>query len=92
MLLLLLLLVLTRSPRRQGWFLKFDPHNHNTTMKRCAAENKTKCSVFYHDQEQTPAVPVPGQPGPDGSCTDDVCDVGTQPCGEVSFLFWCCRC
>ena len=84
MLLLLLLLVLTRSPRRQGWFLKFDPHNHNTTMKRCAAENKTKCSVFYHDQEQTPAVPVPGQHGPDGACTDNVCDVGTQPCGEVS--------
>eukprot|EP00757_Euglenozoa_sp_SAG-D1_P019480 gene19480-971_t len=35
---------------------------------QCAPENQTKCSVFYHDQEQTPEVPTPTAPHPDGSC------------------------
>jgi len=65
-----------------GWFLKFDPSKKDYHVPACAAENQTKCSVFYHDQEQTPEVPTTGQPHPDGSCTDGVCDCGNQPCGE----------
>ena len=69
-----------------GWFLKFDPAQRgNYSVPPCAAENKSKCSVYYHDQEQTPAVPTAASPHPDGSCTDDVCDCGTQPCGEYLY-------
>jgi len=46
------------------------------------AYDPPKCSVFYHDQEQTPGEPGGGSnPHPDGLC-DGVCDVGTQPAGE----------
>jgi hypothetical protein len=73
------------DPAYSGWFLKFDPkqvESHNTSVPVCAPEDPKKCSVYYHDQEQTPAVPTAAQPHPDGSCTDGECDVGTQPCGE----------
>lgn len=70
------------DPAYSGWFLKFDPKGASYNVPQCAAENSSKCSVFYHDQEQTPEVPTAAQPHPDGSCTDGVCDCGTQPCGE----------
>lgn len=68
------------DPNYSGFFLKFG-NKTETHVPRCAAENPKKCSIFYHDQEQTPAVPTPKQPNPDGSCVD-YCDCGTQPCGE----------
>ena len=72
------------DPKYSGFFLKFKPTNgtiKDTHVPRCAAENSSKCSIFYHDQEQTPEVPTPSDPNPDGSC-DGYCDCGTQPCGE----------
>ncbi|CAE8624234.1 unnamed protein product [Polarella glacialis] len=73
------------DPAYSGWFLRFKPSAAPYHVPACAAENQSKCSTFYHDQEQTPAVPTAAQPHPDGSCTDGVCDCGTQPCGEYLF-------
>ena len=72
--------------RYAGFFLAFNgsaPGAYH--VPDCAAENASKCSVFYHDQEQTPAVPTPAAPHPDGSCGGSVCDCGEQPCGEYLF-------
>ena len=78
-----------------GWFLKFkDGINGSYHVPPCTGE---KCSLFYHDQDQTPE-----HPKGDGSCVDDcrppplrtckhamnVClpasigDCGDSPCGE----------
>lgn len=76
------------DPRYAGWFLRFDASTPSSEyhVPACAAENATKCSRFYHDQEQTPAVPTKARPHPDGACTDRVCDVGRGlPCGEYLF-------
>jgi len=79
------------DPAYSGWFLRFDPSRKkpNTSspyhVPDCARENATKCSIFYHDQEQTPEVPTPANPHPDGNCTEGGCDCGTQPCGEYLF-------
>lgn len=70
------------DPAYSGWFLKFDPAGFPYNVSQCAAEDGSKCSVYYHDQGQTPAVPTAAQPHPDGSCADGVCDCGGQPCGE----------
>ena len=73
------------DPQYSGFFLKFAKKNQSQFhVPVCAAENNSKCSVFYHDQEQTPAVPTSAQPNPDGKCVD-FCDVGEQPCGEYLF-------
>ena len=75
--------------RYAGFFLKFDSRKDRRDyhVPACAAENETKCSVFYHDQEQTPQVPTTKQPHPDGSCgVDSYCDCGKHhPCGEYLF-------
>ena len=71
------------DPAYAGFFLRFDPVRKGAYhVPDCAAENATKCSVFYHDQEQTPEVPTSVHPHPDGSCTGGACDCGAQPCGE----------
>jgi hypothetical protein len=74
------------DPQFAGFFLKFDPskkgHYH---VPDCAAENAMHCSVFYHDQLQTPEVPTADNPTPDGSCSYNRCDCGSQPCGEYLF-------
>jgi hypothetical protein len=70
------------DPAYSGFFLKFTTSHTNYSVPQCAPEDPTKCSVYYHDQEQTPEVPTAAQPNPDGKCTDGVCDCGTQPCGE----------
>lgn len=69
-----------------GWFLKFDGSQPRSAyhVPACAAENASKCSVFYHDQEQTPEVPTTANPHPDGSCTE-TCECGANPCGEYLF-------
>ena len=73
------------DPAYAGWFINFSG-NHDYHVPDCAAENKSKCSVFYHDQEQTPAVPTASNPHPDGSCPSTGCDVGPNlPCGEYVF-------
>ena len=78
------------DPTYSGFFLKFDPHHqrrHNYHVSPCARENTSKCSLYYHDQEQTPQVPTPDDdPDPDGSCVD-YCDCGTvQPAVENTCL------
>ena len=42
------------------------------------------CTTMYHDQEQSPAVPSPSNPSPDGTCSG-TCDCGGVPCGEYLF-------
>ena len=48
------------DPQYSGFFLKFDPKpplaNGSYYVPNCAPENASKCSIFYHDQEQTPEV------------------------------------
>ena len=63
------------NPAFSGWFIKYRDGINGTgyTSKPCTGG---KCSVFYHDQDQTPE-----HPRGDGSCTD-ACDCGQQPCGE----------
>lgn len=67
-----------QDPAYAGWFIKFDGSRALYHVPRCAAENSTKCSDFYHDQEQTPAVPTAAQPDPDGVCVGE-CDCGRHP-------------
>ena len=73
------------DPAYSGWFLKFDPavkaKGGKYHVPDCAAENSSKCSVYYHDQGQTPEVH-----GGDGTCTDGTCECGEGvPCGEYLF-------
>lgn len=81
------------DPAFAGWFLKFDRRKKGKTgtsyhyhVPDCAPENSSKCSAYYHDQEQTPEVPTAKQPHPDGSC-HGACDCGSNPCGEYLFDF-----
>ena len=54
-------------------------------MPRCdTTYDPPLCSDFYHDQEQSPAVPSPSNPNPDGVCAG-TCDCGGVPCGEYLF-------
>jgi hypothetical protein len=63
------------DPAYSGFFLKFKDGVHGAY--RVNACTGSKCSAFYHDQDQTPE-----HPRGDGSCTDD-CDCGKGlPCGE----------
>jgi hypothetical protein len=73
------------DPAYSGFFLKFSSATKNYSVPQCAPEDSSKCSPYYHDQEQTPGVPTAAQPHPDGVCTDGECDCGTQPCGECEF-------
>jgi len=68
------------DPQYSGFFLKFDPTKKNGSyhVPQCDSNySPPKCSVFYHDQEQTPE-----HPKGDGSCYPDACDCGKNPCGE----------
>jgi hypothetical protein len=67
------------DPAYSGFFLKFKDGINGTyyTSNPCTG---TKCSEFYHDQDQTPE-----HPNGDGSCVDE-CDCGINiPCGEYIF-------
>lgn len=72
------------DPAYELFFLKFNASaaaNGDLHVPNCAPEDASKCSIFYHDQEQTPEV-VDG----DGACPPESgCDCGTQPCGEYLF-------
>lgn len=72
------------DPKFEGFFLKFDGNKRPFHVPECAPENKTRCTKFYHDQEQTPQVPSPNNENPDGSCVE-YCDCGLHPCGEYLF-------
>lgn len=73
------------DPAYEGFFLKFNPNQRPFHVPRCAPENSSHCSEFYHDQEQTPQVPTPTNPNPDGACKE-YCDCGKHnPCGEYLF-------
>ena len=76
------------DPAYSGFFLSFDTSKDASSyhVDPCAAENATKCSFLYHDQEQTPQVPTTSNPNPDGKCPSTGCDCGPNlPCGEYVF-------
>ncbi len=76
--------LLSSPPRdpRQAWH---EPVADRYHVPPCAAENASKCSAYYHDQEQTPQVPTADDPNPDGICAG-YCDCGPDlPCGEYLF-------
>ena len=70
------------DPAYSGFFLKFDPALKGKYHVPPCDESYAppKCSVFYHDQEQSP-----GHPKGDGNCVEK-CDCGKNPCGEY---LWC---
>lgn len=72
------------DPAYAGWFLRFKSGgslpNGSYHVPNCDPITGV-CSEFYHDQEQTPEVPTPANPSPDGVC-DGYCDCGAVPCGE----------
>ena len=70
------------DPAYSGFFLKFDPTRKGKYHVPACDISYTppKCSVFYHDQEQSP-----GHPKGDGNCVEK-CDCGKNPCGEY---LWC---
>jgi len=65
------------DPAYSGFFLRFKEGgsfpNGSYHVPACTG---SKCSAYYHDQEQTPQ-----HPKGDGSCVDE-CDCGSLPCGE----------
>jgi hypothetical protein len=66
------------DPQYEGFFLKFDQTKAPFHVPACDNNYAPpKCSVFYHDQDQTP-----GYPGGDGNCPAPACDCGVNPCGE----------
>lgn len=74
------------DPQYSGFFLSFDNATAAYHVPTCAPEDPTKCSGLYHDGLQTPAVPTPHDPHPDGACAERVCDCGPGlPCGEYYF-------
>lgn len=77
------------DPAYSGFFIHFANASISTTtnyhVPPCAAENVTHCSVYYHDQLQTPQVPTENIPHPDGICVGGRCDCGLNPCGEYLF-------
>ena len=60
-------------------------NNSDTTpfhVNPCAIEDPKKCSKYYHDQNQSPAVPTTSHPHVDGACDPKHgCNCGTMPCG-----------
>lgn len=74
------------DPAYSGWFLHFAPGgafpNGSWHVPSCdTGYSPPLCSNLYHDQLQTPQVPSPGNPNPDGNCVG-TCDCGGVPCGE----------
>ena len=74
------------DPAYSGWFLHFAPGGSlpNGTWHVPACDDNYSpplCSAYYHDQQQTPSVPSPSNPNPDGACVG-TCDCGSVPCGE----------
>lgn len=72
-----------------GFFLPFKPGgslpNGTYHVPNCDDTfSPPLCSTLYHDQEQSPAVPSPANPTPDGACVG-TCDCGGVPCGEYLF-------
>lgn len=75
------------DPAYSGWFLRFAATppfaNGSYHVPQCdTTYDPPLCTPFYHDQEQSPAVPSPANPNPDGACVG-YCDCGgVVPCGE----------
>ena len=77
------------DPAYAGFFLKFRPGgvwpNGSWHVPACdTTYSPPLCSEFYHDQSQSPAVPSPSNPNPDGACVG-TCDCGGVPCGEYLY-------
>ena len=67
------------DPAYSDFFLPFSPSVTSPHVPPCDLVTG-QCSALYHDQLQTPSVPVPGVQ-PDGACVD-YCDCGAVPCAE----------
>ncbi len=72
------------DPQYSGWFLHFSGKGNYHVPDCDANYDPPLCSTLYHDQEQSPAVPTPSNPNPDGRCSV-TCDCGGVPCGEYLF-------
>jgi len=77
------------DPAFSGFFLHFKPGgslpNGSYHVPACDdTYSPPLCTAYYHDQEQSPAVPTPSDPNPDGSCVG-TCDCGSVPCGEYLY-------
>ena len=72
------------DPQYAGWFLKFDPDNTTAYNVPQCDDNfePSKCTEFYHDQEQSPE--YHGSSISSGIC-EEPCDCGSVPCGEYLF-------
>jgi hypothetical protein len=71
------------DPAYAGFFLRFRPNgslaNASYHVPACdMTYDPPLCSEFYHDQLQSPAVPSPSNPNPDGACVGH-CDCGAVP-------------
>ena len=68
------------DPNYSEWFLRFKEDGPYHSPPCTNTSTSSKCSMFYHDQLQTPQ-----HPNGDGSCIDD-CDCGNGlPCGEYLY-------
>lgn len=72
------------DPAYAAWFMPFNPRNTTPYHVPPCDDNyhPPLCSALYHDQVQTPELPTPGHPAPDGACSPPACDVGGVPVGE----------
>ena len=78
------------DPAYAGFFLRFKACNESEPgcgyhVPNCDTNyDPPLCSTLYHDQSQSPAVPSPSNPNPDGVCVG-TCDCGAVPCGEYLY-------
>ena len=72
------------DPAYFSWFLPFSGKGDYHVPDCDTTFTPPLCSKLYHDQLQTPAVPSPSNPNPDGACKDH-CYCGGVPCGEYLF-------
>jgi len=72
------------DPAYSPWFLPFSGKGDYHVPDCDTTFTPPLCSKLYHDQLQTPAVPSPSNPNPDGACKDH-CYCGGVPCGEYLF-------
>jgi hypothetical protein len=89
------------DPAYAGWFVRYDPERYRGAASNASFVstpcdwhyNSTyvpKCSGHYHDQTDCPHAkgggPAYPRGGPPSTCRE-MCDCGSNPCGEYTFNF-----
>eukprot|EP01046_Picozoa_sp_COSAG06_P019467 COSAG06_NODE_1390_length_9607_cov_16.483172_5_plen_468_part_00 len=89
------------DPAYAGWFVRYDPSRYRGAASNASFVsppcdwyyNSTyvpKCSRHYHDQTDCPHAegggPAYPKGGPPSTCRE-MCDCGSNPCGEYTFNF-----